>query len=105
MFQGFSKCLDVQLHLFQTPHIVAMLSHIKTPGICQWEPIAEVATVAVLLRCCCLSFSSRPCLSILRLEAIASSLEAIASRNKKLLGAPGIATKSKDATRGSWPYY
>ena len=27
------------------------------------------------------------------------------SRNKKLLGAPGIATRSKDATRGSWPYY
>ena len=25
------------------------------------------------------------------------------SRNKKLLGAPGIATR-KDATRGSWPY-
>ena len=28
-----------------------------------------------------------------------------ATRNKKLLGAPGIATRSKDATRGSWPYY
>ena len=27
------------------------------------------------------------------------------SRNKKLLGAKGIATRSKDATRGSWPYY
>ena len=29
-------------------------------------------------------------------------------RNKKLLGAlgaPGIATRSKDATRGSWPCY
>ena len=25
--------------------------------------------------------------------------------SKKLLGAPGIATRSKDATRGSWPYY
>ena len=25
--------------------------------------------------------------------------------NKKLLGAKGIATRSKDATRGSWPYY
>ena len=25
--------------------------------------------------------------------------------NKKLLGAPGINTRSKDATRGSWPYY
>ena len=23
----------------------------------------------------------------------------------KLLGAPGIATRSKNATRGSWPYY
>ena len=32
-------------------------------------------------------------------------LEAIDIRNKKLLGAPGIATRSKDATRGSWPYY
>ena len=27
------------------------------------------------------------------------------TRNKKLLGAKGIATGSKDATRGSWPYY
>ena len=25
--------------------------------------------------------------------------------NKKLLGASVIATRSKDATRGSWPYY
>ena len=25
--------------------------------------------------------------------------------NKKLLQPPGIATRSKDATRGSWPYY
>ena len=25
--------------------------------------------------------------------------------NKKLLGAKGIPTRSKDATRGSWPYY
>ena len=25
--------------------------------------------------------------------------------NKKLLGASGITTRSKDATRGSWPYY
>ena len=29
----------------------------------------------------------------------------IATRNKKLLVAPGIATRNKDATRGSWPYY
>ena len=28
----------------------------------------------------------------------------LASRNKKLLGAKGIATGSKDATRGTWPY-
>ena len=27
------------------------------------------------------------------------------TRNKKLLGAPGIATRSKDTTRGSWPHY
>ena len=25
--------------------------------------------------------------------------------NNKLLGGPGIATRSKEATRGSWPYY
>ena len=47
--------------------------------------------------------------------AIAIRLEAITIRNKEnegedgiyslLLGAPGIATRSKDATRGSWPYY
>ena len=24
---------------------------------------------------------------------------------KKLLGAKGIASRSKDATKGSWPYY
>ena len=24
---------------------------------------------------------------------------------RTLLGAPGMATRSKDATRGSWPYY
>ena len=28
-----------------------------------------------------------------------------ATRSKKLLGTKGIATGSKDATRGSWPYY
>ena len=28
-----------------------------------------------------------------------------AGRSKKLLGAKGIATRNKDATRGSWPYY
>ena len=32
-------------------------------------------------------------------------LETITSSNKKLLGAPGIATRSKDAITGSWPYY
>ena len=26
-------------------------------------------------------------------------------RTRSLLGAPGIATRSKDATRGSWTYY
>ena len=29
----------------------------------------------------------------------------IATSNKKLLGAPGRTTRSKDATRSSWPYY
>ena len=29
----------------------------------------------------------------------------LTTRNKKLLGAKGIATRSKDATRGAWPYY
>ena len=24
---------------------------------------------------------------------------------RTLLGAPGLTTRSKDATRGSWPYY
>ena len=32
-------------------------------------------------------------------------LEAIAISNKKLLGAPGLTTRSKDATRGSWHRY
>ena len=34
-----------------------------------------------------------------------TSKKGITSSNKKLLRAPGIATRSKDATRGSWPYY
>ena len=29
----------------------------------------------------------------------------LCTRNKKLLEAPGRTTRSKDATRGSWPYY
>ena len=40
-----------------------------------------------------------------RLEAIATRVEAITTSSKKLLGAKGFATRSKDATRGSWPYY
>ena len=36
---------------------------------------------------------------------LATSNKCMASSNKKLLGAAGIATRSKDATRGSWPYY
>ena len=35
------------------------------------------------------------------MEAIASRLEAIATANKKLLVTKGIATRSKDATRGA----
>ena len=33
------------------------------------------------------------------------SFSDLTTRNKKLLGAPGHTTRSKDATRGSWPYY
>ena len=29
----------------------------------------------------------------------------LTNRNKKLLVAKGIATRSKDATSSSWPYY
>ena len=29
----------------------------------------------------------------------------LCTRSRTLLGAPGIATRNKDATRGSWPYY
>ena len=29
----------------------------------------------------------------------------IATRSKNASRAPGIATRSKDETRGSWPYY
>ena len=35
-------------------------------------------------------------------ECIATSNKCITTRNKKLLGAPGLTTRSKDATRGSW---
>ena len=40
---------------------------------------------------------------ILLLRAMASHL--VASRNKKLLGAPGLTTRSEEATRGSWQRY
>ena len=43
-------------------------------------------------------------LKCLRLAGHVSSIFKAFS-NKKLLGAPGIATRSKDASRGSWPYY
>ena len=33
------------------------------------------------------------------------SNKSITTSNKKLLGAPGRTTRTKDATRGSWPYY
>ena len=46
-----------------------------------------------------------------RLEAISDSKKDCfnatnqgINSNEKLLGAKGIATRSKDATRGSWPY-
>ena len=41
----------------------------------------------------------------IRLEAVATRVEAFASSNKKLLGASGLTTRSKDATRGSWHRY
>ena len=44
-------------------------------------------------------------LDSLNLRSEATSNKGITTSNKKLLGAPGIATRSKDATRGSWPYY
>ena len=46
-----------------------------------------------------------------RNKCIASSNKCLTSSNKKQvgartpLGAPGIATRNKNATRGSWPYY
>ena len=41
-----------------------------------------------------------------RVEKVAKGLERCVEilSNKKLLGAPGLTTRSKDATRGSWPY-
>ena len=49
---------------------------------------------------------SQPCVSCTRvmLPCLYSSPLA-ATSNKKLLGAKGIATRSKDATRGSWPCF
>ena len=40
-------------------------------------------------------------------EALRAKQDPVGSQvsNKKLLGAPGLTTRSKDATRGSWPYY
>ena len=42
---------------------------------------------------------------LLGAKSIASSNKCLTSSNKMLLVAPGISTRSKDATRGSWPYY
>ena len=56
----------------------------------------------------------RPLLLIIRVEVIATTscnkkLHVARSNHmmgeKKQLGAPGIATRGKDAIRGSWPYY
>ena len=33
------------------------------------------------------------------------AVHAVFTSNKKLLGAPGLTTRSKDATRGSWHRY
>ena len=41
----------------------------------------------------------------LLLDRLENPVHMFATRNKKLLGAPGIATRSKDATRGSWHCY
>ena len=39
-------------------------------------------------------------------ETVELNTSLLYTRNKKLLGTPGIAARSKDAaTRGSWPYY
>ena len=42
--------------------------------------------------------------SLLVTKGISTS-SILATSNKKLLGVKGISTRSKDATRGSWPYY
>ena len=44
-------------------------------------------------------------LSLRQSRSFSPSGQILTSPNKKLLGAPGIATRSKDATRGSSPYY
>ena len=67
-------------------------------------------TVASLRRSRCLRFawielsSAIDSLSLNpKSHRFALSFIGLTTRNKKLLGAPGIATRSKDATRGSWP--
>ena len=58
---------------------------------------------------CCLKLSICSTCPTIDKEANDLDIEDIeAARNKKLLGAPGIVTRttrSKDATTGSWPYY
>ena len=38
-------------------------------------------------------------------QSIGLALEDKIQTSSKLLGTKGIATRNKDATRGSWPYY
>ena len=52
-----------------------------------------------------LSATELKAISVMSLQQCFSHPLTHPHRNKKLLGAPGIATRSKDATRGSWPYY
>ena len=59
----------------------------------------------------CSSHHSLPCANYVldlkssEFNALQRGAPGIATRSKKLLVTKGIATRSKDATRGSWPYY
>ena len=50
-------------------------------------------------------FQTKKLLEGCQVDALPQQRGSLITSNKELLGAPGIATRSKDATRGSWPYY
>ena len=51
------------------------------------------------------TFGGGPKMDLARAASEARAKSRCGEGHKKLLGTKGIATRNKDASRGSWPYY